>query len=270
MREVEAPMKPSALSNWIFWGVLSGLMSMVLVAAWQGLSAPTPHVVEVEKPGEVLTPLQLLQSRVDAGDPEAQRLMAIRFLSGDGVLRSAEESKKLYDLSVSGGNAQAMYELACLHDTGIPGFPRDGVMAWDLYSRAAKAGQFNAMGYVSEAYEGGPTKDLVSSYAWRSLAIHFYQLSERQSNISFMVNGSLGWMGVANYDQDNIYGSYRPSSRNDSSYYEYTRESTSLRVIRHDVWLNRISRKLSDTDILLAQKRSREILTEIESKKSKK
>jgi TPR repeat protein len=270
MREAETPGKRSILRSWLFWGLLSGLTSAVVVTLWLRFTSASAQVSQENKAEDALSPLPALQRRVDAGDPEAQRLMAIRFLSGDGVLRSAEESKKLYDLSVSGGNAQAMYELACLHDTGHPGFPRDAVMAWDLYSRAAKAGQFNAMAYVSEAYEGGPTKDLVSSYAWRSLAIHLYQLSERQSNISFMVNGSLGWMGVANYDQDYIYGSYRPSSRNDSSYYEYTRESTSLLVIRHDVWLNRISRKLSDPDILLAQKRSREILAEIDAKTAKK
>lgn len=272
MREVEAPMKPSALSNWIFWGVLSGLMSMVLVAAWQGLSAPTPQVVEVKKPGEVPTPLQLLQRRVDAGDPEAQRLMAIRFLSGDGVLRSAEESKKLYDLSVSGGNAQATYELACLHDTGFLGFPRDGVMAWDLYSRAAKAGQINAMGYVSEAYEGGPAKDLVAAYAWRSLTIHLHQLSGQPSRISFKVNGSLGWMGIATYDPDYASGSYPSyaSSRNDPSYDDYTNRSTELHVLRQEEWLNRISGKLSNADILLAQRRSRELLKDIEAKKAQK
>ena len=221
---------------------------------------------------EKLTDLQLLQRQVDAGDPEAQRLMAIRFLSGDGVLRSAEESKKLYDLSVSGGNAQAMYELACLHDTGTTGFPRDGAMAWDLYFRAAKAGQINAMGYVSEAYEGGPAKDFVSSYAWRSLAIHLSQLPGQRANLSFKVDGSLGWMGIATYDPDytsGLYPSYS-SSRNDPSYADYTNRSTQLGVLRQEEWLNRITRKLSDADILLAQKRSRELLAEIEAKKAKK
>ena len=262
MREVEAPMKPSALSGWIFWGVLSGLMSMVLVAAWQGLSAPAAQGVEAKKSGEVLTPLQLLQRRVDSGDSEAQRLMAIRFLSGDGVLRSAEESKKLYDLSVSGSNAQAMYELACLHDTGHPGFPRDGVVAWDLYLRAANGGQIDALGYISEAYEGDRAlKDLVASYAWRSVAIHLSRLSEARLSISIKTNGSLGWMGISN---DYL------ASRNDPSYSDYNPQSALLRVLRHDVWLQRIEKKLSDADILLAQRRSRELLGQIEANKAKK
>lgn len=256
MREVEAPMKPSALSNWFFWGVLSGLMSMVIVAAWQGPSAPTPQVVEVKKPGEVLTPLQLLQSRVDAGDPEAQRLMAIRYLVGDGVLRSAEESKKLYDFSVAGGDAQAMYELACLHDTGRPGFPRDGVVAWGLYLRAANAGQIDAMGYISEAYEGSRgLHDLVAAYAWRSVAIHLYRLSVERSDIYIKTDGSLGWMGIEQYER---------------AYASFDYQSTFLRVVRHDEWLQRIETKLQHAHVLVAQKRSRELLKEIEAIKAKK
>jgi hypothetical protein len=260
MREAETPDKRSILRSWLFWGLLSGLISAVVVTLWLRFTSTSAQATQVSKAEEGLSSLQALQRRVDADDPEAQRLMAIRYFNGDGVLRSAEESKKLYDLSVSGGNAQATYELACLHDAGFPGFPRDGVMAWDLYSRAAKAGQINAMGYVSEAYEGGPTKDLVSSYAWRSLAIHLYQLNEGRSNISFRVNGSLGWMGIEAYDQ---------SYRNDSSYSSYTTQDISLIVLRHDIWLKRISRKLSDADILLAQKRSRELLSEIEANKAK-
>ena len=261
MREAEIPDKRSILRSWLFWVLLLGLISAGAVALWLRSAHASAQATQVMKAGEALSPLQALQRRVDAGDPEAQRLLAIRFLSGDGVLRSAEESKKLYDLSVSGGNAQAMYELACLHDIGITGFPRDGVIAWDLYSRAAKAGQINAMGYVSEAYEGGPAKDLVAAYAWRSLAIHLYQISERRLVISFHVNGSLGWIGISHYDHN--YG-------NDSSYVDYTTRSTSLSVLRHEEWLNRITRKLSDADILLAQKRSRDLLAEIDAKKAKK
>jgi TPR repeat protein len=260
MREADAPKASTDLPQWAF---ISVLMALILLAAGLG-STKSASSAQAAKQGqeEKLTPLQLLQRRVDDGDPEAQRLMAIRFLGGEGVLRSAEESKKLYDLSVSGGNAQAMYELACLHDTGTPGFPRDAAVAWDLYFRAAKAGQIDAMGYVSEAFEGGPSKDLVTSYAWRSLAIHLHQLSDRRSDISFKVDGALRWMGIVAYDQVNY--------RNDPSYNDYTSGSTSLHVLRHENWLGRISRKLSDADILLAQKRSRELLAEIEAKKAKK
>ena len=268
MREADAPKASTDLPQWAF---ISVLMALILLAA--GLGSPkSASSAQAAKQGqeEKLTDLQLLQRRVDAGDPEAQRLMAIRFLSGEGVLRSAEESKKLYDLSVSGGNAQAMYELACLHDTGTPGFPRDAAVAWDLYFRAAKGGQINALAYVSEAYEGGPTKDFVAAYAWRSVAIHLHQLSEQRPSISFKVNGSLGWMGIATYDPEYVNGSYGPSYRNDHSYSDYTNRSTSLQVLRHEEWLNRISRKLSDADILLAQKRSRELLAEVEAKKAKK
>ena len=270
MREAEIPDKRSILRSWLFWGLLSGLISAVVVTLWIRFTPASAQAGQVIKAAEALSPLQALQLRVEAGDPEAQRLMAIRFLSGDGVLRSAEESKKLYDLSVSGGNAQAMYELACLHDTGTTGFPRDAAMAWDLYFRAAKSGQIDAMGYVSEAYEGGPAKDLVAAYAWRSVAIHLHQLSEQRPGISFKVNGSLGWMGIATYDPDYSNGSYGPSSRNDPSYVGYTNRSTELGVLRQEEWLNRITRKLSDADILLAQKRSRELLAEIEANKAKK
>lgn len=261
MREAEIPDKRSILRSWLFWGLLSCLISAVVVTLWIRFTPASAQVGQVIKAEEALSPLQALQLRVDAGDPEAQRLMAIRFLSGDGVLRSAEESKKLYDLSVSGGNAQAMYELACLHDTGTTGFPRDAAMAWNLYFRAAKAGQINAMAYISEAYEGGPAKDFVSSYAWRSLAIHLSQLPGQRANLSFKVDGSLGWMGITHRYEEYL---------NDPCYYKYNSLSAVLIVSSHEKWLERISGMLSDADILLAQKRSRELLAEIEAKKAKK
>jgi len=260
MREADAPKASTDSPQWIFISVLMGL---VLLAASLGspnsaASAPAAQ----QGPEEKLTDLQRLQRRVEAGEPEAQRLMAIRYLNGDGVLRSAEESKKLYDLSVAGGDAQAMYELACLHDTGQPGFPRDGVVAWGLYSRAANAGQIDAMGYVSEAYEGNrDLQDLVAAYAWRSVAIHLRRLSEGRSDIHIKTDGSLGWMGIEDKGANYL---------NDPSYFDYNARTTLLIVLRHDEWLRRIEKKLQDDHVLVAQRRSQEILRQIEAKKAKK
>ena len=246
MREVEAPMKPSALSNWIFWGVLSGLMSMVLVAAWQGLSAPTPQVVEVKKPGEVPTPLQLLQRRVDAGDPEAQRLMALRYRDGNDVLRSAEETLRLLNASIKGGDVQSIYELACIYDAGIPGVTGETDIAWNLFKDSAMAGNINAMAYLSEVYEGGSglvPRNLIEAYAWRSLAIFIG--SQSTASVPPKWNGpATKRVPISGYavPSDFIYNAQR--------------------------WLSFIS--LTNADILLAQKRSRELLKEIEVNKAKK
>ena len=262
MREAEIPDKRSILRSWLFWGLLSGLTSAAVVFLWLGIAPSSTPEIQVKKAEAVLSPLQALQLRVDSGDCEAQRQMAFRFLFGNGVLRSAEDSKRLYDLSVSGGNAQAMYDLACLHDSGAPGFVRDAALAWGLYQRAAKAGQIDAMGYVSEAYEGSSDViDLVASYAWRNVAIHLSRSSEGEQVIRIKTNGSRGWMGINTrhyYDAK------------DTSYFDYNNQSVLLTVRSPDEWIRRLERKLSDTDILVAQKRSKEILKEIEASKLKK
>ena len=155
MREGEIPDKRSILRSWLFWGLLSGLTSAAVVFLWLGLAPGSTPGIQFKKADEVLSPLHALQKRADAGDPEAQRLMAIRYRDGIGVLRSAAETKRLLELSISAGNAHAMYELACLYDGGMPGIAADEEKAWDLYVKSAEYGHINSAAYVSEALSFG-------------------------------------------------------------------------------------------------------------------
>lgn len=251
MREDHPVSRSSDLPQWIFLGVL---MSLILLAA--SLGTPNSDVsARVAKHGqqEKLTDLQLLQRQVDAGDPEAQRLMALRCRDGVGVLRSAAETTRLLELSISGGNVHAMYDLACLYDGGMPGVAADDEKAWDLYLKSAEHGHVNGAAYVSEAlsFGVGVVKDnhLVEAYAWRSVVTY---LHEHIQDASFIIINMKGRRGFMNIDMD------------DATY------ASGGAVHSTTLWLRRLEKRLSVQGILEAQKRSRELLTEIEAKKAKK
>ena len=252
MREDHPISRSSDLPQWVFLGVL---MSLILLAASLGpakssevsrpFNPPQPATVQKQDPDAQLTPLQALQRRVEAGDPEAQRLMALRYRDGDGVLRSAEETMRLLGASARGGDMQSTYELACIYDAGIPGVRSQPEIAWKLFNDAAMAGHVDAMWYLSESFLRGGSGipyNLIEAYAWRSLAMHVGS----QSSARVYLN----WSG--------------PAGRGSSGSSEQI--SSGGRI--GGEWLRRIY--LSDGDILLAQKRSRELLAEIEAKKPKK
>lgn len=253
MRESEILDKRSALRIWLFWGLLSGLTSAVVVTLWIRFTPASVKIEQVIKVEEALSPLQALQLRVDAGDPEAQRLMALRYRDGVGVLRSAAETTRLLKLSISAGNANAMYDLACLYDGGMPGVAADEEKAWELYMKSAEYGHVNGAAYVSEALSFGAglvsKNHLTEAYAWRSVATYLHETCRDGSKIIINIKGRRGFMNLDMYD---------------ATY------SSSDTVFSTSLWLRRLEKKLSNQDILLAQDRSREILAQIKAKNAKK
>ena len=252
MREDHPISRSSDLPQWVFLGVL---MSLILLTASLGPAKSTEagqpsnpsqtSTAQRRDPDAQLTPLQALQRRVEAGDPEAQRLMALRYRDGDGVLRSAEETMRLLGASARGGDMQSTYELACIYDAGIPGVRSQPEIAWKLFNDAAMAGHVDAMWYLSESYLRGGSGipyNPIEAYAWRSLAMYIGS----QSSASVYLN----WRG--------------PASRGSSGSSEQISSGGSI----SQYWLAKIP--VSNADILLAQKRSRELLAEIEAKKAKK
>lgn len=253
MREAEIPDKRSILRSWLFWVLLLGLISAGAVALWVRFTPASAQASQVMKVEEGLSSLQALQRRVDAGDAEAQRLMAIRYRDGIGVLRSAAETKRLLELSISAGNAHAMYELACLYDGGMPGVAADEEKAWDLYVKSAEHGHINAAAYVSEALSFGvgivKKNHLTEAYAWRSVAAYLHEACRDGSRIIINIKGRRGLMNIDMYD---------------ATY------SSSDAVGSTTLWLRRLEKRLSVQDILVAQDRSREILAQIQAKRAKK
>ncbi len=252
MREAEPPDRPTLFRSRISLVLLVGVISFAIVALWLRF-APAPErpaqasgpVTLTKKSDEVLTPIQALQKRVDAGDPEAQRLMAIRYRDGDGVLRSAEETLRLLNAAIKGGDIQSLYELACIYDSGEPGIPTQPITAWLLFNEAAINGNLDAMWYVSEVHMRGASGiqfNPIEAYAWRSVALHLGSQSSARI--------SLNWSG--------------PRSRGSSGADEtFIAGKSSSRYLSVGV-------RLSDADILLAQKRSKELLKEVEANMAKK
>jgi hypothetical protein len=247
MREDHPVSRSSDLPQWIFLGVL---MSLILLTASFG--TPNSDVsAHVAKQGqqEKLTDLQLLQRQVDAGDPEAQRLMAIRYRDGIGVLRSATEMKRLLELSIKAGNNDAKYDLAVLQDTGFPGVGLQEQQAWANFYDAARSGHVPSMAYIAEACALGDEKYLIESYAWRDLTILFS--TDKVTYIWVHGNGSRGAFGKAT--------DYKGGFDILLSNLEW-----------REKWLKEVSSKMSRDDIIAAQKLSRELLAAIEAKKAKK
>lgn len=256
MREDHPVSRSSDLPQWVFLGVL---MSLILLTASLGPAKSTEagqpsnpsqtSTAQRRDPDAQLTPLQALQRRAEAGDPEAQRLLALRYRDGDGVLRSATETKRLLEMSIAAGNEDARYDLAFLQDTGFPGIGLQELQAWANFYNAARSGHIPSMAYIAEACAQGEGQHIIESYAWRDLTIHLS--ADKITSIWVHGNGSRGAFGKAT--------DYKGGFDILLSNLEW-----------REKWLKEVSSKMSRDDIIAAQKLSRELLAAIEAKKAKK
>ncbi len=90
-----------------------------------------------------------LQSRAQRGDSAAQRLLAQRYMSGDGVPRSVIQAARWYRKAAQSGDAEAQYVLSGLYLRG-EGVPRDAGVAVQWLRRAAAQGHPAARAQVTQ------------------------------------------------------------------------------------------------------------------------
>lgn len=90
-----------------------------------------------------------LQSRAQRGDSAAQRLLARRYMSGDGVPRSVMQAARWYRKAAQSGDAEAQYVLSGLYLRG-EGVSRDAGVAVQWLRRAAAQGHPAARAQVTQ------------------------------------------------------------------------------------------------------------------------
>lgn len=103
---------------------------------------------------------------------ESQKVLAQSFLLGRGVAQNFDEAKYWYSLAAEQGDREAQNELGFMYYVGTGG-EQDYARAFTLFHQAAMNGfplaQYN-VGIMYYTGNGVPGPDLVSSYAWLSLA----------------------------------------------------------------------------------------------------
>lgn len=90
-----------------------------------------------------------LQSRAQRDDSAAQRLLAQRYMSGDGVPRNVMQAARWYRKAAQSGDAEAQYVLSGLYLRG-EGVPRDASVAVQWLRRAAAQGHPAARAQVTQ------------------------------------------------------------------------------------------------------------------------
>ncbi len=133
-----------------------------------------------------------LQEKADAGDAKAERDLALKYLTGDGVaVNQAEAARWLLTASYR-GEAVAEYWLGALYAQG-QGVPADPAQAYHWYSAAAKHGNRAAMQRLGLAsFDGqGTDKNPEEAAAWFTKAAEHGQ-STAQFDLAIMYERGLG------------------------------------------------------------------------------
>ncbi|CAN5347284.1 peptidoglycan-binding protein [soil metagenome] len=133
-----------------------------------------------------------LRLAAEQGDPEAQFIVAGRFLEGRGVLKDERRAADLYQSAAAKGLAPAQYRIGTLFERGR-GVPQDNVMARTWYERAAALGNVKSMHNAAVIYAGNEAgkPDYVKAAALFTEAAE-YNLKDSQFNLAVLYERGLG------------------------------------------------------------------------------
>jgi localization factor PodJL len=134
----------------------------LMFASVQGQAKPASS-----SPSLSSAPLDKISALANAGRPDAQLMIGLKYLSGDGVAKNDAEAAKWISRSATQGNAVAEYWLGSLyqHGRGIAADPAQAI-AW--YDKAAAQGNRKAMHNLAIAYANGTgvAKDFMVAARW--------------------------------------------------------------------------------------------------------
>ena len=188
-----------------------------------------------------------LLAKANQGDAKAQMSLALAYGIGDGVPKDVAESVKWFRKAADQGEATAQTSLGVMYAIGF-GVPKDSAEAVKWYRKAADQGEAIGQYNLGLAYANGDGvhKDYVEAVKWYRMAADQGE-SDAQGNLGAMyANGrgvpkdtieGLAWTNIA------------AASGNETF------------VKNRDI----LERQLGPKTTLAAQKRSKEILKEIEA-----
>jgi len=112
-------------------------------------------------------PLDKLSALANAGMPNAQLMIGLKYLSGDGVAKNDGEAAKWIARSATSGNAVAEYWLGSLYQHGR-GVAADPAQSLSWFEKSAAQGNRKAMHNLAIAYADGRgvAKDFMVAARW--------------------------------------------------------------------------------------------------------
>jgi uncharacterized protein len=115
--------------------------------------------------------LQLWRPLAEAGDAQAQVLIGMMYVRGNGVPQDYGIAYVWYRRAADQGWVDAQRQLAFMYSEGL-GVPKDWVMSAHWYRVAAEAGDPQAQYNLAAMYNNGEgvPKDDVQAYMWFNLA----------------------------------------------------------------------------------------------------
>jgi uncharacterized protein len=119
----------------------------------------------------------------DKGVPEAQDILAGRYMRGVGVHRDTHKALELFILASSKGFAPSQYHLGVMYFSGLGPLKKDLVRAVELLTLSANAGHPPAQHALGELLRGHEDieADPVLAWQWLAMAVDGGERSARRS-----------------------------------------------------------------------------------------
>jgi localization factor PodJL len=138
------------------------------------------------------TPLDKLKALANSGNANAELLLGLRLLDGDGMAVNEAEAAKWLERAANQNVALAAYRLGTLYERGH-GVPADPRRAAQWYATAATAGNYKAMHNLAVAYANGAgvKRDLVVAAQWFMRAANL-GLADSQFNLAVLYERGMG------------------------------------------------------------------------------
>ena len=186
-----APVESGALDTGEADPILTGSLPQgIATAPISALVAGEAAAPENLPPAEVGT--MALREAASLGDPNAQFVIATRYLNGEKVQQDYEKAAYWYGKAAAQGSAPAQYRLATMYERGR-GVAKDLKAALGWYERSASAGNIksmhNAAVIASNGSAGQP--DYKRAFKWFSLAAS-HGLKDSQFNLAVLLERGLG------------------------------------------------------------------------------
>lgn len=117
------------------------------------------------------TDIDAVRYGAEKGDPAMQRVLALRYLNGEGVPKSEVEAVRWLKSAGEKGDAQAQFMMANFHEEGR-GVPKDMRESIRWYRMAAEQGVLNAQFNLGDSYFRGfgVPKDVNEAMKWFRMA----------------------------------------------------------------------------------------------------
>ncbi len=144
------------------------LTLIAALVAGTALAGPVDDARQMYLDGEFEAALKTLIPAAEAGDANAQNIVADAYDEGNGVTQDHDKALELWIKSANQGFSRARYNLGLLYENGRDGIAPDieEAIRWYLKAAASKnPDAFTNLGYIFESGKrGAPDFDLAQQY----------------------------------------------------------------------------------------------------------